>query len=414
MKKLNKKGVTLIELIVSFTIVSIAMIYFYQTIVDLHRMYKNSNKATDEFVNKDYALRVLDAYIKENDVNDLSASDVCSNYLLGYCNTAEVTKDGVFSKVELKDSSDKILATSYYYTEDEIVAAIESTALDSDGNVKSIDELRKAVEKQVSGTEKDNYSYEQSITEDGKIKYEVKYTDASKITTTIYTKVDNKTINDKLKEYLYDKNISYEYDAFLANIFISSINPNWKIVTYRKNVEGSVYYNHRDIIDINTSKVIAKDVYDKDTTGLVTTTTDLNSSKNKIEFSTHGNTEVFNLSLTGNYYLKFKVYSDRETEQNDASYEDKCIISIKPDNNDSSDFEVYFDKKQITYKGAGSYYDTEDTKNPVLNPIIMLKDNNENYIIFNKTSLNGNITYKSYMPTGNKCSFELVEAYKYK
>ena len=44
----------------------------------------------------------------------------------------------------------------------------------------------------------------------------------------------------------------------------------------------------------------------------------------------------------------------------------------------------------------------------------MLNEDNENYIIFNKTSLNGNITYKSYMPEGNKCSFELVEAYKYK
>ena len=218
MKKLNKKGVTLIELIVSFAIVSIAMIYFYQTIVDLHRMYKNSNKATDEFVNKDYALRVLDAYIKENDVNYLSTSNVCSNYLLGYCDTANVTNEGVFSKVELKKDSE-VLVTSYYYTENKIVAAIESTALDSDGNVKSLSDLKGAVEKQVSGTEKDNYSYEQSITEDGKIKYEVKYTDASKITTTIYTKVDNKTINDKLKEYLYDKNISYEYDAFFSKYF---------------------------------------------------------------------------------------------------------------------------------------------------------------------------------------------------
>ena len=145
MKKLNKKGVTLIELIVSFAIVSVALIYFYQTIVDLHRMYKNSNKATDEFVNKDYALRVLDAYIKKNGVTNLGTSSVCSNYLLSYCSTASVTKDGVFSKVELKKDTD-VLATSYYYTEDKIVAAIESTALDSDGNVKSIDELRKAVE----------------------------------------------------------------------------------------------------------------------------------------------------------------------------------------------------------------------------------------------------------------------------
>ena len=123
MKKLNKKGVTLIELIVSFAIVSIAMIYFYQTIVDLHRMYKNSNKATDEFVNKDYALRVLDAYIDENGVKNLTSS-VCDNYLLGYCSNVEVTNDGVFSKVELKKGTD-VLATSYYYTESRVVEAID-------------------------------------------------------------------------------------------------------------------------------------------------------------------------------------------------------------------------------------------------------------------------------------------------
>ena len=108
-------------------------------------------------------------------------------------------------------------------------------------------------------------------------------------------------------------NISYEYDAFLANIFISSINPNWKIVTYRKNVEGSVYYNHRDIIDINTSKVIAKDVYDKDTTGLVTTTTDLNSSKNKIEFEKVS--ELKEPEIKDNEYAIAGEMNDKETKE---------------------------------------------------------------------------------------------------
>ena len=128
MKKLNKKGVTLIELIVSFAIVSVAMIYFYQTIVDLHRMYKNSNKATDEFVNKDYALRVLDAYIEKNGVSSLD--NVCENYLLSYCSTANVTKDGVFSKVELKDSTGKVLVTSYTSDVEQLTSIMDKNSIE--------------------------------------------------------------------------------------------------------------------------------------------------------------------------------------------------------------------------------------------------------------------------------------------
>lgn len=128
MKKLNKKGVTLIELIVSFAIVSIAMIYFYQTIVDLHRMYKNSNKATDEFVNKDYALRVLDAYIKNgNGLNDiLPSSDsqvrICENYDM-FCDDdkTEILDNNNFKKIILKDKEKKMITEYYKWSENETV-----------------------------------------------------------------------------------------------------------------------------------------------------------------------------------------------------------------------------------------------------------------------------------------------------
>mgnify|MGYP004504376097 CR=1 FL=1 len=404
MKKLNKKGVTLIELIVSFAIVSIAMIYFYQTIVDLHRMYKNSNKATDEFVNKDYALRVLDAYIDENGVKNLTSS-VCDNYLLGYCSNVEVTNDGVFSKVELKKGTD-VLATSYYYTESRVVEAIDLALASKSLNSTTLED---AVKSMVNDTnEQKKYTYVQGI-EDGKVKYEVKYNG-----NTIYKKLEEKSIKDKLVDYLIENTSSSDFDAAYANLFISNINSNWKIASYRITYENNNYYQHRDVVEINTNEIIAKDVYEKSVRNNYNLTNELDSLKKKINVDKHDTSSVTNFTLTDKYYLKFKVYSDRETEQNDASYEDKCIISIKPDNNDSSDFEVYFDKKRITYKGAGSYYNNTYQKDTILNPIIMLSENNENYIIFNKTSLNGNITYKSYMPTGNKCSFELVEAYKYK
>ena len=41
MKKLNKKGVTLIELIVSFAIVGVAIIYFFQTLYTVKNIYTN-------------------------------------------------------------------------------------------------------------------------------------------------------------------------------------------------------------------------------------------------------------------------------------------------------------------------------------------------------------------------------------
>ena len=40
MKKLNNKGLTLVELIVSFALVSVAMLYFYQTVSTVSKLYK--------------------------------------------------------------------------------------------------------------------------------------------------------------------------------------------------------------------------------------------------------------------------------------------------------------------------------------------------------------------------------------
>ena len=43
-KKLNNKGVTLIELIVSFMLVAVAIIYFYQTLYTDKKLYTESQK----------------------------------------------------------------------------------------------------------------------------------------------------------------------------------------------------------------------------------------------------------------------------------------------------------------------------------------------------------------------------------
>lgn len=77
MKKLNNKGVTLIELIVSFMLVSVAIIYFFQTLYTVKDVYSTARRETNEFVIKDYALRIIDAYSRNN---TLSSDNIFFNY----------------------------------------------------------------------------------------------------------------------------------------------------------------------------------------------------------------------------------------------------------------------------------------------------------------------------------------------
>ena len=63
MKKINNKGITLIELIVSFALIAVSIIYFSQTLYTVKKVYATARDETNEFVAKDYALRLLDKYI---------------------------------------------------------------------------------------------------------------------------------------------------------------------------------------------------------------------------------------------------------------------------------------------------------------------------------------------------------------
>lgn len=64
--KLNNKGITLVELIVSFALVSVAVIYFYQTLVVVRKIYKTATVETQEFIDKSYDLKLKYAKFKEN------------------------------------------------------------------------------------------------------------------------------------------------------------------------------------------------------------------------------------------------------------------------------------------------------------------------------------------------------------
>lgn len=66
MKKINNKGITLVELIVSFILVTVAVIYFYQTLFTVKKLYTKTIKETTEYVDREYVLRLADAYLDKN------------------------------------------------------------------------------------------------------------------------------------------------------------------------------------------------------------------------------------------------------------------------------------------------------------------------------------------------------------
>ncbi len=79
MKKLNNKGVTLVELIVSFALVGVAIIYFFQTLYTVKKVYADARNETNNYINRDYTLRILSTYLDEQGA---LPSNICSMYNL--------------------------------------------------------------------------------------------------------------------------------------------------------------------------------------------------------------------------------------------------------------------------------------------------------------------------------------------
>ena len=78
MKKLNKKGMTIAELVVSFLLVGVAVVYFYNTVDTVYKVYSETRKDTKEFVEKDYAMRIIAAARKNS--KTISYSDDLKKY----------------------------------------------------------------------------------------------------------------------------------------------------------------------------------------------------------------------------------------------------------------------------------------------------------------------------------------------
>lgn len=105
--KLNQKGVTLVELIVSFALVAVAIVYFYQTLYTVKNLYSKSQKETNEFVDVNYAFRIIDALydnLKEDEnicdkINDYGKKD---SYFKAKANESCLSNSNDFQYVSFK------------------------------------------------------------------------------------------------------------------------------------------------------------------------------------------------------------------------------------------------------------------------------------------------------------------------
>lgn len=399
MKKLNKKGVTLIELIVSFAIVSVALIYFYQTIVDLHRMYKNSNKATDEFVNKDYALRVLDAWAtkSDNNLSDLlstasSPVKICYMYNMA-CddNETKYENDGEFKKITLIDSSNNVLAVYYKYEKTLVDLKLESAgALDEYGNVNSYDNMSKTLK------EADDDIVTVGF-DNGIIKYEI----TDKYGKERYTKTNTNTINKLIENNVTDKtetNINAEVKKLMGPNYniIESI----EIVKEDSDESKKEYARVYNVVDIK-GNTIAKNIYQIDTNMTKLTSFMLKNqfediAKDFFDKEIEADGQEYHIENIGSYYMIFNVSS--------TSTDENCALFLKPEKeyrfgwNSNSISKTYVQNlKDIGVKHIknddGSY--------------------NISFLKFEPKDTNAYIKHYTWNKEAN-CKAKLVEAYKYK
>ena len=112
MKKLNNKGVTLVELIVSFALVGVAIIYIFQTLYTVKKVYADARFETNDYIRKDYTLRIAKANIEKgesicnkNEYCESSDPESCSS---NFCQVEITYYDG-----KTNDSKSKV--TLYYY-----------------------------------------------------------------------------------------------------------------------------------------------------------------------------------------------------------------------------------------------------------------------------------------------------------
>ena len=71
-ENMKNKGITLVELIVSFALVGVSIIYFYRTLNTVSKIYKISRDETNKKIRKSYTLKLAKANIEKS-------KDICNN-----------------------------------------------------------------------------------------------------------------------------------------------------------------------------------------------------------------------------------------------------------------------------------------------------------------------------------------------
>lgn len=112
----NNKGVTLIELIVAFAIVSVATIYFFQTVSLVKRMYANAREETNNYADRTYTIRMLDNFLENYKLGkNLNFENICSDLKLN-CNTIlwKPKSDGNIYSYDIVDKNNNVYSFYKY------------------------------------------------------------------------------------------------------------------------------------------------------------------------------------------------------------------------------------------------------------------------------------------------------------
>ena len=75
MKKLNNKGMSLIEMIISFSLVCVAIVYFFETLFITNKIFRTTKEDTNNYVDVAYAFNIIEYCIK----NNITSSENLSN-----------------------------------------------------------------------------------------------------------------------------------------------------------------------------------------------------------------------------------------------------------------------------------------------------------------------------------------------
>lgn len=139
LKKLNNKGVTLVELIVSFALVSVAIIYFYQTLYTVNKLYNKSRNETNEFVQRTYASKII-SELNKSCLEDYDNYETCMKKLnLSDFNVTDVSYDK-YQKIKFKISDSDNLYKLYFYNSDTYYKNLK-TKIEKELSSKNIDEI---------------------------------------------------------------------------------------------------------------------------------------------------------------------------------------------------------------------------------------------------------------------------------